>query len=267
MIRFCGSSQVPRQLIVSNRQISIRRAAGATAALIYYGFGSLTIAAVAPVLRLWGPEDVVQAWVRRGHQLYIFMLVRFGLIRIDAQGLEELQGPGPMLIVSNHPSLFDAPMLGALLPQVDFIVSQSRASNPILAGIVRQAGYLTNRDGVAVVEESVRRLDAGRKMLVFPEGTRSPASGLGKFHRGAAHAALRTGCDLLPVVITVSPRKLMKGQKWYDIPEEGLDVTVRVLEPISPSKHLTGGETVSVAARKVTNALRKEFERKLYDGE
>jgi len=161
----------------------------------------------------------------------------------------------------------DTPVIGAQMPQVDLVVNQSYAKNPFLAGAVRAAGYISNVEGAGVVEKVVERLRAGRSVVIFPEGTRSPKEGLGKFYRGAAHAALRSGCDLVPVVITVEPRKLMKGQKWYDLPEQPIEMDVRVLEPISPSKSLTGSEPVGMAARRVTAALREGYERELNAGE
>ena len=51
----------------------------------------------------------------------------------------------------------------------------------------------------------------------------------------------------------------MKGQPWYDVPDRAFVLTVRVLEPLAPKEVLAGGETASVAARKVTDALRERL--------
>ena len=70
--------------------------------------------------------------------------------------------------------------------------------------------------GAHAVRHAVERLRAGHSVVVYPEGTRTPAEGLRPFQRGAAHIALRAGCDVVPVCITVTPRALMQGQGWTD---------------------------------------------------
>src|SRR6185436_20227364 len=99
--------------------------------------------------------------------------------------------------------------------------------NPFLRGVVRRAGYLSNDHGDAIVAECVARLRDGRSVIVFPEGTRSPSTGLGAFQRGAAHIALTRGCPLLPVVITCRPPTLGKGARWHDVPDHRVEFVVR----------------------------------------
>jgi 1-acyl-sn-glycerol-3-phosphate acyltransferase len=96
--------------------------------------------------------------------------------------------------------------------------------------------------------------------VVFPEGPRTPEGArLGRFHRGAAHVALRAGVPIQPILITAHPRTLMKGQKWYHVPDRPLGLTLRPLAPLDPKDVLEGGETTSVAARRVPDALRARF--------
>jgi 1-acyl-sn-glycerol-3-phosphate acyltransferase len=67
-----------------------------------------------------------------------------------------------------------------------------------------------------------KNFKAERSLIVFPEGTRSPAHGLRTFKRGAAQIALRTGVPIVLVVITSDPPTLLKGQPWYKVPERPL---------------------------------------------
>ena len=90
------------------------------------------------------------------------------------------------------------------------------------SGVVRAAGYIVNDHAVQLINDCGKSFKAGRSLIVFPEGTRSPAYGLRTFKRGAAQIALRTGVPIVLVVITCDPPTLMKGQPWYKIPERPL---------------------------------------------
>jgi 1-acyl-sn-glycerol-3-phosphate acyltransferase len=167
---------------------------------------------------------------------------------------------GARLLVANHPTLIDTPMLVAALAQADCIAKPEWAENRFLGPAIAAANYIRRETGSAVVEEGARRLAAGRTLVIFPEGTRTPAGArLGRFHRGAAHVALRAGLPIQPILITAQPRSLMKGQHWYDVPDRPIRLVVRELPELDPKEVLRGGETTSLAARRVTEALRERF--------
>ena len=165
---------------------------------------------------------------------------------------------GPALIVVNHPSLIDTPLLGTRLGQADFIVGPEWMKNRWMRRAIEAAGYLSATDGAGIVEEAAARLRAGRTVVVYPEGSRTPPEGLRRFQRGAAHIALEAGCDILPVVLTVSPRALMKSQRLRDYPRGRPVWRVEVGEPI----HLpdpVAGEGRPLAARRLTGVLEEYF--------
>lgn len=202
-----------------------------------------------------------QRWIHRAYRLFVAYSQRLGLFELRVTGLEHLRGPGPRLVVPNHPTLIDTPLLGALLPQADCVAKTEWAESRLLGPALAAADYIRRDTGSAVVEEGVRRLRQGRTVLIFPEGTRTPeGERIGRLHRGAAHIALRSGVPLLPVVITAQPRGLMKGQHWYDVPDGPLRIRIRVLPPLDPEGALSASETLSLAARTLTAELRRRLE-------
>jgi 1-acyl-sn-glycerol-3-phosphate acyltransferase len=180
---------------------------------------------------------------------------------VDVRGAEALER-GPVVVVANHPSLIDTPILLSVMPQGDFIVNASWGDNPVLRGCVDAADYLRVEHGAVMVRHAVERLRAGRKLVVYPEGSRTPVEGLREFERGAAQIALLAGVDIVPVVISVHPRTLMKGQAFADVPEHCPVWRVDVGEPIHPAEYVREGETLSAASRRVTAALQDHFEKR-----
>lgn len=207
-------------------------------------------------------ELFAQRAIHRGCRRVLDLSQRLGVLRWPGS-VPELAGGGPRLIVANHPTLADVLVLGALLPQVDCIVNSRRARNPILRGVVRAAGYITNAGGPEAVAACVRRLAEGRTVLIFPEGTRSPVGRLGRFQRGAAHVALRSGVPLTPVVLDCDPPTLKKGQPWYDVTDRPFVLTARVLPAVAPDGARASGGSTALAARRLTAELREHFEKNL----
>jgi len=232
---------------------------GSAFALFFAG-GTLLALALPLVRRLARDRDGfdlrAQRAIRAGYALFMAYMRGIGLTRVRVEGAERLRAPGARLVVANHPTLVDTPLLAALLPQADCIANPAWADAPLLRGAIRAANYVRNDAGLAAVEEGARRLRAGRTLLVFPEGTRTPEGvALGPLKRGAAHMAVRAGVEILPVAIACRPRTLMKGQRWHDVPDRPFELTVRVLAPLHPKDVVAPGARPSVAARRVTEAL------------
>ncbi|HKC51579.1 MAG TPA: lysophospholipid acyltransferase family protein [Myxococcota bacterium] len=250
----------------SRRLATAWRALRTGVAFAAFGLWSVWLAVAWLRIRALLDRGHAEPWRRAQRAIYRMfgaharLMEMLGLIEVHWIGAERLAGPGPRIIVANHPSLIDVVLIISRLPQADCIVASAQAKNRWLRGSVEAADYITNDSGADVVREAARRLHEGRTLLVFPEGTRTPESGgLGHFQRGAAHIALAAGLDMLPIEIRVEPRMLMKGQAWYHVPVRAGRYTLRVGEPVIAKDHLDGSESTVMAARKLTRALRSRF--------
>jgi 1-acyl-sn-glycerol-3-phosphate acyltransferase len=200
--------------------------------------------------------------VHRAFRIFVRMLEALGLLSVRSRGAEALREPG-QLVVANHPTLLDVVFLVSLMPQADCVVKREVLANPFMRGVAACTGYLSNALGDELLDACAERLRSGRSLVLFPEGTRSPAGGLGEFQRGAAHVALRSGRPLLPVVIRCDPPGLLRGQKWYAVPDRPMEITLDCAQPL----HLPDAAQVrrgrGAAARRLSAELRDFYVKRL----
>jgi 1-acyl-sn-glycerol-3-phosphate acyltransferase len=237
-------------------------------AFALFGLGALVISLVGlPILQLTSRRPGVlrrrvQALIHHAFRLFAWYMSLTGLIRVTWVGRERLR-ERPILVIANHPTLIDVVLLVAAMPQADCIVKTAAERHLLLRRLVKGAAYIPNDRPEAIITAGTQSLRQGRSLLLFPEGTRSPSGRLGPFHRGAARIALRSGTDLVPVVITCSPPTLMKGQPWYDVPERTAHLTLTVKDPIRVREHPAMRKTEAGGARELTDFLQEFYERHL----
>jgi len=248
----------------------ILRAAGSGFLFAVFGTGSVVLAhGVLRIVDRGYPQSERELRAQARIQTWFFWYVRLGvwigILGIESSGMEGLNDE-PTLIVANHPTLLDVVFLLSFFPQGDCVVKSGAWENPALRGIVTAAGYIPNQGGDEFIEACSARIRAGRSVLIFPEGSRSPKKGLGRFHRGAAHVALRTGCRILLVSITCDPPALKKGQPWYAMPKSRLRYSLRGGKPFRVADVAGSDLAPPLAARKVTEYMRTQFEAELGNG-
>jgi 1-acyl-sn-glycerol-3-phosphate acyltransferase len=212
-----------------------------------------------------GTDIAVQHIIHRSFDCFIRLGVSLHFFSLEESETERLR-EGAGLIVANHPTLLDVVFLISRMPQADCVVKRETWTNPFLRRIVASAGYIPNDNGEALVNACIDRLRAGRSIIFFPEGSRSPLRGVGKFQRGAAHVAIASSCRITPVVIHCEPPALMKGQPWYALPKCKLQFSLKVGESLRAEDLLGDRVARALAARQLTETLRTYFATRLSHG-
>jgi 1-acyl-sn-glycerol-3-phosphate acyltransferase len=183
----------------------------------------------------------------------------FGVFHYETTGLQRLERRG-LLILANHPTLIDIVFLMAFVPQADCIVKARLWRNPFTRATVRAAGYIRNDDdGVRVVEDCVASLRDGGNLIIFPEGTRTTAAGSIHLKRGAAHIAVRARCNVTPVLIRCAPPMLVKGNKWWRLPDRSSRFSIDVKEDLDIRPFIFAADSEVLAARRLTAYLQGYF--------
>lgn len=131
------------------------------------------------------------------------------------------------VIVANHISLIDFVILVSLLGDSVCVTKGAVGGNPFLRMIARKM-LVINEGPVEVLRKSCQYLAEGVNVIVFPEGTRTPVDApTHRFHRGAAHLALRTGASVETMFIDSNPHVLGKHQPWWDVGSMTIRYTFR----------------------------------------
>jgi 1-acyl-sn-glycerol-3-phosphate acyltransferase len=213
-------------------------------AFITFMAGSVFVAIIAiPLIRLLpgSVEHKRQKILQLIHRLFkLFIKYSISLRLIGAfkvEGLEYIKYDNNYIFIANHPTLIDVVAIMSCIPYCNCIVKQSLLNHTVFGSIVRAAGYIVNDRATQLMKDCEKNFQAGRSLIVFSEGTRSPAYGLRTFKRGAAQIALRTGVPIVLVVITCDPPTLSKGQPWYKVPERPLRFKLHFhLLPVLPEE-------------------------------
>ncbi len=126
--------------------------------------------------------------------------------RLRVFGLANVPLEGPLLIVANHQSYLDPPVIGTAIRtrQLDYIARSGLFDHQIVGRVIGRFNAIPIKEeggDAAAIKEVLRRLEAGRAVLIFPEGTRTPDGAMRPFKRGVAVLVKRSRCPVLPVAI------------------------------------------------------------------
>jgi 1-acyl-sn-glycerol-3-phosphate acyltransferase len=125
--------------------------------------------------------------------------------RVRYSGIRNIPRKGGVLVVSNHQSMLDPPLVGMASPrQMNYLARDTLfAFGPFGWLIGSVAAIPVDREGLGLagLKESLRRLKRGEIVLVFPEGTRTTDGQIGAFRPGFAALAVRSGAAILPAAI------------------------------------------------------------------
>jgi 1-acyl-sn-glycerol-3-phosphate acyltransferase len=164
-----------------------------------------------------------------------FVLSAMARVRVEVSG--ELPTEGPLIVVANHMSNADPPLVaGWLTPllgrQMHILAKESLFVGPIGA-VLRRLGATPVRSGGSDIEAyrvAKAVLDRGEILCIFPEGTRSADGVLADPKPGVAMLATRSRVAVLPVGVSGTDRFLGRSQK---LPRIGARITVRVGQPFT----------------------------------
>jgi 1-acyl-sn-glycerol-3-phosphate acyltransferase len=135
--------------------------------------------------------------------------------RVEIEGLENVDRGHPQIFIANHNGVHDILSLSAYMPvQFRWVAKKSLFNVPFMGWHMSRAGYIAidrdnPRQAAKCIIEAASIIREGNNAIAFPEGTRSRAGELGRFHSGVFALALRAGVAVVPISIEGSFRVIM----------------------------------------------------------
>jgi 1-acyl-sn-glycerol-3-phosphate acyltransferase len=186
---------------------------------------------------------ICSLWDRAGHAQHRLarqwsrMLLAVCFVRCEVEGAEKLDPEISYVVVANHASYMDIPVLYSAIPlPLRFFAKKGLFSIPLLGWHLVRAGHLPVVRGDA--RSSLKSMSDGARLirerdisvLLFPEGGRSE-TGIRPFKEGAAYIAIKAGVPVVPVGL-VNVRSVLPMHSLLLRPAT---VKVRVGDPIDTS--------------------------------
>ena len=177
------------------------------------------------------------------------------LFDLKVHGLRNVPAHGGVLIVSNHQGNLDPVVLGVrmLRPLSYFAKSELFEASALSDRLLRSLGGIPVRLGsgdVGAVKETIRRLQEGHVLNIYPEGARSEDGEIGPMEKGVALVVRRAKVPVVPAVIVGSFEAWPKHRRF---PRPG-PVQVRY----GPPMHLEGLEPHQILST-IDRTLRHMF--------
>jgi 1-acyl-sn-glycerol-3-phosphate acyltransferase len=163
-------------------------------------------------------EPAARRAIRRLFAGWLAWLHVSGITRVTWLGFDAPLTRGTVY-VANHPSIVDATLILARLPDAVCIFKPSLMRNPAIGPAAVMAGYVRGDTGLDLIKAAGAKVAAGQSMLVFPEGTRTaPGTMLGKMKPGFALIAAQARAPVTLMIVRTSPELGARGRPLWPAP-------------------------------------------------
>lgn len=165
----------------------------------------------------------------------------------------------PYVVVSNHQSLADIPLISNLPWEMKWMGKKELFKIPIIGWMMSLSGDIavdrkSARSGAQAIIKAQRYLEQKCSVIIFPEGTRTLDGRVRQFTDGAFHLAIRAKVPILPLVIEGSRGCIPKNSWKFGEPS---DIHLKILPPIDTAS--LGMEDVQALRDRVRAAIMNQI--------
>lgn len=167
------------------------------------------------------PKPHDKGWIKNSFYTAIRLCSRIVSVFVfdfRAFDRENTRIEGGALILSSHQSNFDPVLIGATFNEhLNYLARRSLFNNRLFGALISMLDAIEldrDRSGLAGLKETIRRVRSGKKVLIFPEGTRTTDGKIAPLKPGFLAVARRCKVPLIPVAITGAYDALPKGSSF-----------------------------------------------------
>ncbi len=167
--------------------------------------------------------------------------------KITIEGEEDIDGRHPYIVVCNHLSNADIPLISNLPWEMKWVAKKELFELPFLGWMMKMAKDISvdrssSNKRIGVFKSCSFYLNNNCSVMFFPEGTRSRDGRMKRFSLGAFDLAIQKNIPILPLVIDGTQDCLPK-KDWVFTTDAY--VTLKVLEPIK-TDHLNEDDSIEL---------------------
>lgn len=162
------------------------------------------------------------------------------------EGSHNVPRTGPVLLLANHQSFLDPPIVGcALRRHLCFLARKTLFRNRFFGGLIRRLNAVpVDQEGVAKegLKTILEQLKAGQAVLIFPEGERTPTGEVQPLKPGILLLIKRVDVPIVPVGIAGAFDALPRTRKWPKfaplfLPPTSASVAASIGKPFSAQRY------------------------------
>ncbi len=230
-----------------------------TAFIILYVFPATAVFGIIAI--------IVSFFSRTGNSVHIIArvwsksILFISGIKVDIEGLANVDPSKSYIYMSNHRSNFDIPVLLGCLPiQFRWLAKAELFKIPIFGRAMQGAGYVKinrfNRESAfKSIDEIATKMKNGVSVMIFPEGTRSEDGNIKAFKKGGFVMAVDSGVPIVPVIVRGTRSIMVKGRWWI---KPG-NVTLSIKKPIDTTGYTRDNKDDLI--KTVRNVICEGFEK------
>lgn len=175
--------------------------------------------------------------------------------KVTLQGNTSIDDRTPFIIVSNHLSNADIPMISNLPWEMKWVAKKELFNVPVMGWMMKLAGDIpvdrrTRGKNIFTIKQCMFYLQRNCSVIFFPEGTRSRDGKVKEFSRVPFELAIRNNIPILPLAVD-GTRECLPKNTWVFEPD--VHAKLHVLTPVDTNKYKA--EEVDQLIREVRNQI------------
>ncbi len=201
---------------------SLRSWVGSIVFILYYIVSTILFGVLAPFATVLLPKNFRQPVLNMHNKGLLFVFRMVCGVKVEIVGKENIDKNRPVVLVANHQSEWETYILQVLMAPVSTVLKKELLAVPFFGWGLRMVQPIAiDRSQKTnalkqIISQGKERLEDGRSVLIFPEGTRIAPNEVEAFNKGAAMLATSANVPILPVVHNAG--YTWPGRRWRKFP-------------------------------------------------